>query len=130
MAACLDNEWTINMSRDKTPTVFETLRLKLTISNGVISGDMFYPATSTTRFSTVSGTCQPLAKPDGNLMTVEFNWGLVDIFMVAFTHPQASFTKFKGRFIATKHNFDNFDKELAALIPDDGDTGTGTGQMT
>ncbi len=61
MAACQDSEWTIAMSPDASPGATEILRLVLTInSGGVISGYMYYP--TNTRFSTVTGTCQPLTR--------------------------------------------------------------------
>lgn len=132
MAVCASSDWTITMINDKTQGVLEHMTLKLTIASGVITGTMHYPAGTPAPFSSVSGTCQPLTKPDGTIMTLEFNWGQVDIFMIGFTHRQ-SFIKFKGRFYASAAaNIAEreFDAELAALIPDPGDTGTGTGQQT
>ncbi len=135
MAVCDSNSgWTITMSPDKNPALFEIIFLRLKVTaEGVITGDMFYPPSSTTPFSSVSGTCQPLTRPDGNIMTLSFNWGVVDIFMVGFTHPEASFNRFKGRFIALRrivNTTQNFDPEMVALIPDPGDTGTGGGSQT
>lgn len=132
MASCVTANWLMIMVSDKKPGLKEYITLKLTITDGVISGTMHYPFASIEPFSEVSGTCRPLTKPDGTLMHLEFNWGASDIFMVGFSYKQG-FIKFKGNFFASAANaFDGsaIDEAVLRLIPEPPDTGTGTGQQT
>jgi hypothetical protein len=110
------------------PTLFFALRIT---SEGIISGDVSIAGVNQP-FSHVTGTCRPVDNPDGNLMTLSFVWGAVDIFMAGFTHPVDPFIRFEGRFIATARPGNeplNISPQLAALAGP-GDTGTGTGQQT
>ena len=132
MASCVSGNWIMIMVTDKKPELQEIITLKLTVTNGVISGTMHYPAASDTPFSTVSGTCRPLSKPDGTLMILEFNWGPSDIFMVGFSYQQG-FIKFKGKFFVSEAapiDGREIDEAVVRLIPEPPDTGTGTGQQT
>jgi hypothetical protein len=98
-------------------------------TNGTLSGDVF---SGTTLLSRATGTCRSLTKPDGKALTLEFNWGSVDLFVVGFIH--SPLTLFKGRYIAFNHVGllpTEFDKRLTVLVaPGDGETGTTTGQQT
>lgn len=132
MASCVTSNWLMSMVSDKTPNRLEYIFLKLKVTNGGISGTMHYPFDSTEQFSEVSGTCQSLAKPNGTLMTLEFNWGTSDIFMIGFTHTDG-FTRFKGTFFASQAATfagREIDEAVVRQLPEPPDTGTGTGQQT
>jgi hypothetical protein len=138
MAACTDFILTVYIwivaedNPTPTPPIYlQTLTfpdLKVA-ANGDLTGDVYI---GTTKLSSVTGTCRPLTSPDGNLLTLAFNWGAVDIFLTGFTYVKG-FTKFKGRYIATQHGgiAVELNERLALLAaPGDGDTGTATGQQT
>jgi hypothetical protein len=123
----------MTMVSDKTPNRLEHIFLKLKVTDEVkISGTMHYPFHSIEPFSEVSGTCRPQTKPDGTFMTLEFNWGPSDIFMVGFTHTDG-FTRFRGKFFASEAATfagREIEEAVVRLIPEPPDTGTGTGQQT
>lgn len=134
MASCESLTWTIWFSNDKTPTVFDPFVFRLEVDvAGRITGDVFEGLDGTLPLSPVTGQCAPLPRPDGTLMQLQFTWGPVDILLFGFTHL-SGVKRFKGRFIALNHIIVN-DARFAAptltpVIPGDGDTGTGTGQVT
>lgn len=139
MAACTNFRLTVylwrvneNAPQPVPPVHLETLTFPdLRVgAGGAITGEVFI---GTTRLAAVTGSCRPIARPDGNHLTLEFNWGPIDIFLVGYTHPVGAFTFFKGRFIALAHSgvAIALDPILTALTrPDEGETGTGTGQQT
>jgi hypothetical protein len=133
MAQCTNAGWTINLSRDPSATMLQTLFFDLKINEaGDINGNVFIAGVPEP-ISQVTGTCRPIDNPDGTLMTLSFIWGAVDMFMFGFTHFVDPFTRFEGRFIATARPDDaplNITEPLAALAAGPGDTGTGTGQQT
>src|ERR1044072_17713 len=138
MAACTDFQLTAyiwrtieNAPRPFPPVRLETLvfpNLRVDMSGG-ITGEVFI---GSTRLSAVTGTCRPLTRPDGKLLTLEFNWGMRDIFLTGYTHLDGLIL-FKGRYIALPHTGDipEVERLAAALTPRDvGETGTATGQQT
>jgi hypothetical protein len=139
MAACTDFQLTVYIwrtdegaSRPFPPIHLETLvfpNLRVA-TGGAITGEVFI---GTTKLSDVTGSCRPLTRPDGTLLTLEFNWGTRDIFLVGFSHTDG-IIKFKGRYIALAHIGvvpETIDRIVTALTPPDvGETGTATGQQT
>jgi len=138
MAACTNFQLTVYIWRtnESAPQPFPPMHLETLVfpdlrvdMAGVITGEVFI---GTTRLSPVTGTCRPVTRPDGNLLTLEFNWGTRDIFLVGFTHLDG-IIKFKGRYIALLHTgvVPEVERIVAALTPPDvGETGTATGQQT
>jgi hypothetical protein len=140
MAACTNFQltvyvWRLVESETRPPVHLETLifpDLRVD-NNGRITGEVFI---GSTKLADVAGSCRPIQRPDGKLLTLEFNWGPRDLFLTGFTYPapSSSVILFRGRFIALPHQgalLDTFNPILGALtIPEEGETGTGTGQQT
>jgi hypothetical protein len=138
MAACTDFQLTVYIWRtiENAPTPFPPVHLETLVfpdlhvdASGRITGEVFI---GSTKLSDVTGTCRPLTRPDGKLLTLEFNWGTRDIFLTGYTHLDGLIL-FKGRYIALLHTGDvlEVEKIVAALTPPDvGETGTATGQQT
>jgi hypothetical protein len=142
MAACQDSTvilkmWKINedVSVPLPPAPFDSF---LTFLLKVVAGQIVYPDSKvflgTVLLSSVSGTCQPVANPDGTAMTLQFTWDRVDVFMTGFTYL-SGFTRFRGCWLAKTHMGalpNEFSEALRSILvaPDDGDTGTATGQQT
>lgn len=138
MAACNPNItlhvyfWRLDESISLPPILLDVVDFTLKVAgNGNITGDAFIGAT---RLSPVTGTCRPITRPNGNVLTLEFNWRLVDIFLLVFTYPVGAATLLRGRFIAQDAVAIpvDFDKGLAVVLtpPDPGETGTATGSQT
>jgi hypothetical protein len=118
------------------------LFFKLLIRNGTITGDVFHSNTPGTRLSRVSGQCLSIPRPDHSVMDMLFTWGRVRVRLTGsvFLDTGDRRVKYKGRFHAFRPN--GFSDTLQAseggranaapppIDPDDGDTGTGTGQQT
>jgi hypothetical protein len=139
MAACTNFQLTVYIWRtiENAPTPFPPVHLETLVfpdlrvdTSGRITGEVFIGSTP---LSPVTGSCSPLTRPDGTLLTLEFNWGTRDIFLVGFTHLDG-IIMFKGRYIALPHTGvvpETIDRIVTALTPPDvGETGTATGQQT
>lgn len=135
MAICANTILTIQMTRDnKLPFDLGILTFTLVIAGGVIDQARSTVFQGTLFVSPVSGTCQPIARPDGNAFLLQFTWDRVDVTMSAFSYPRAS-QKVRGSWYSETHTgalpneFTESVRSLAAP-PDDGDTGTATGSQT
>jgi len=127
------------MWRDRDGIRLDTLFFQLNVAGAVITGDVFPSAGA--RLSAVTGSCQAVANQELSIIDLLFTWNGRNVALLGLVHldPVLARVKFKGRFRAfgagqlnTERQIDrsgpsNF---LVAIPPDDGDTGTGTGQQT
>ena len=116
------------------PEELEQLTFDIKLTNGVIDPAQSTVFLSEMRLSALSGTCQPVADPDGTAMTLFFTWDRIDVFMTGFTYIKG-FKRFRGSWFAKTHTGaleNEFDETLRAIVlaPGSGDTGSGTGQVT
>jgi hypothetical protein len=139
MANCQDITLIIRMFKihdpeGKPPVELEQLTFDIKLTNGVIDPARSNVFLSEMRLSPLSGTCQPVANPDGIALTLFFTFDRIDVFMTGFTYP-LGFTRFRGCWFAKTHTGtleNEFDETLRAMVlgPGNGDTGSGTGQVT
>lgn len=141
MPFCGDRNFTVDMFRDVgNDVLLDTLFFALTIRGGTISGDVF-PSVGP-KLSAVTGTCTSFPKPDISVFTLTFNWGAVNVTVIAqiFEHKGSGRIIFRGRFVATSRvdaavpevpevNLEPTGRRVP-IPPSDGDTGTSTGQST
>ena len=116
------------------PEELEQLTFNIKLTNGVIDPAQSSVFLSEMRLSPLSGTCQPVANPDGTAMTLFFTWDRIDVFMTGFTYIKG-FKRFRGAWFAKTHTGaleNEFNETLRAIVlsPGNGDTGSGTGQVT
>lgn len=126
--------WKIDDPKGIPPEELEQLTFTIRLTNGVIDPTQSTVFLSDILLSPLSGTCQPVANPDGTALTLFFTWDRMDVFMTGFTYRNA-FTRFRGSWFAKTHTGaleHEFDETLRAMVlaPGNGDTGSGTGQVT
>jgi hypothetical protein len=124
----------IDDPKGNPPEELEQLTFDIKLTNGVIDPAQSNVFLSDMRLSALSGTCQPVADPDGTAMTLFFTWDRIDVFMTGFTYIKG-FKRFRGCWFAKTHTGaleNEFDETLRAIVlgPGNGDTGSGTGQVT
>lgn len=134
MAFCTNSSWTIDMYRDDPqltlpPVFLDRLFFQLAISAGTITGDVFINGV---RISGVDGTCQDDAALNAAAMRLKFTWVTVDILMTGVVYVEVGTNRFKGRFVAFPPAVAPTVaiKQLALLVPEVGETGTGNGMQT
>lgn len=139
MADCQDINLIIRMFKIhdpdlKAPVELEQLTFDIKLTDGRIDPARSNVFLSEMRISALSGTCQPVANPDGIALTLFFTFDRIDVFMTGFTYKQG-FIRFRGAWFANTHTGaleNEFDETLRAIVlgPGSGDTGSGTGQVT
>jgi hypothetical protein len=139
MANCQNITLIIRMFRiddpqGKPPEELEQLTFTIVLTNGVIDRTRSTVFLSDMPLSALSGTCQAVADPDGTAMTLFFTWDRIDVFMTGFTYIKG-FKRFRGCWFAktrtgTLENEFNEAQRAIVLSPGNGDTGSGTGQVT
>jgi hypothetical protein len=126
--------WKISEPQGVRPEELEQLTFDIKLTNGVIDPAQSNVFLSDIRLSPLSGTCQPVADPDGTALTLFFTWDRMDVFMTGFTYRNG-FTRFRGCWFAKTHTGTaehelQEDVRAVTLGPGSGDTGSGTGQVT
>ena len=139
MANCEDITLIIRMfkiddPKGERPVELEQLTFNIKLTNGAIDPAKSTVFLSNIRLSALSGTCQPVANPDGVALTLFFTWDRIDVFMTGFTYIKG-FKRFRGAWFAKTHTGaleNEFNETLRAIVlsPGNGDTGSGTGQVT
>jgi hypothetical protein len=135
--ACTDQEWTIETKTDSATPKQATLVFCLKNVTGIITGEVF-EGVGGPRLSSVVGKNEPILGSVFTIMTLTFAWSAVKIMMNGFTFKTGETIHFQGRFVAFKSvdvpeasrsGTTTADSE-PLTAPDDGDTGTATGQQT
>ena len=111
------------------PVFLDALFFQLTINNGTITGEV---RKNGVRLSGVEGTCQDDAALNAAAMRLKFTWVTVDILMTGVVHVEEGINKFKGRFVAFPPSVTPSltIKQMALVVPEVGETGTGNGMQT
>jgi len=111
------------------PVFLDALFFQLKITNGTITGEV---RKNGVKLSDVEGTCQDDAAANAAAMRLKFRWVTVDILMTGVVHVEGGINKFKGRFVAFSPSVTPLltDKQMALVVPDVGETGTGNGMQT
>jgi hypothetical protein len=152
-----NKEWTIEMSGDsqsgKSP-FSATLVFRLNTQDGIVTGEV-WEGVEPRRLSKVSGTHQPLPSDAHWFISLDFQWGDVNITLSGVTLETSETVLFNGRYRVTAAGAvasrpvepvatggvpvalgragtfaRNGGDPVMPLPPGDGDTGSGTGQQT
>ncbi|HEV7745467.1 MAG TPA: hypothetical protein VGO56_10765 [Pyrinomonadaceae bacterium] len=133
-----NKEWTIEISRDSQPgeqPFVAVLVFSLNAQNEVVTGEVWHGVER--RFlSKVKGTHRPLPRSEQLFMSLDFNWGKVNVALSGITDETPETVLFTGRYRAsalTGVASNGAEQSLALQAPagpGDGDTGSGTGQQT
>jgi hypothetical protein len=134
MAFCTNSNWTIDLFKDPADiltmpsTSIGRLFFELTITNGVITGEVFSLGS---KLSDVTGTCREIAALNIAVMELNFTW-VAHVVLVGIVFTQGSLTRFRGRFCGLSPISVTPTEVLrqTLLAVDVGDTGTGNGTQT
>jgi hypothetical protein len=136
-------EWTFDLTVDGASA---PLRLTFCMKfEGVrVSGKVFDPLPTPVELSDLMGLRVPTPTSGNDVLSLEFMWDKVRIFMAGFTFIQGK-DKFEGNFVVTglsdalsapdaasaeAQGTKTSSNTLAQIPPEPGDTGTGNGTQT
>lgn len=141
-------EWTFDLTVDGAPAPLR-LTFCMKFDGFLVSGKVFDPTFNPAKeLSYLTGLRVPTPTSDNDVLSLEFMWDQVRIFMAGFTFIQSK-DRFEGRFMATaltdalnapnatsveaqgaETSAETSADTLAQVPPDPGDTGTGNGTQT